>query len=74
MNTIKREVLLIALIFIGASIATPVEKVSRGLTFSSPFLVSGSLSVLPSQTLKGGGSKANFFGGSDLSFGHHRCP
>ena len=21
-----------------------------------------------------GGSKANFFGGSDLSFGHHRCP
>lgn len=50
MNTIKREVLLIALLFIGASIATPVEKVSRGLTFSSPFLVSGSLSVLPSQS------------------------
>ena len=50
MNTIKREVLLIALIFIGASIATPVEKVSRGLTFTSPFLVSGSLSVLPSQS------------------------
>ena len=22
----------------------------------------------------GGGSKANFFGGSDLSFGYHRCP
>ena len=21
-----------------------------------------------------GGSKATFFGGSDLSFGHHRCP
>ena len=21
-----------------------------------------------------GGSKANFFEGSDLSFGHHRCP
>ena len=24
--------------------------------------------------LKGGGSKANFFGVPDLSFGHHRCP
>ena len=22
----------------------------------------------------GGGSKAKFFGGSDMSFGHHRCP
>ena len=32
------------------------------------------LKVTKPVNLRGGGSKAHFFGGSDLSFGHHRCP
>ena len=40
-------------------------------TILHQFLQAPQTSIL---SFKGGGSKANYFGGSDLSFGHHRAP
>ena len=62
-----------------ASEDLPLTTSDCAMTYSSitsSDLLTSSGSGLPAEQilLRVGRSKANFFGGSDLSFGHHRCP